>query len=175
MRCGRAGLLLAGASTVALTACSSDGVRAPTSSAFSTSSRALPSGAFEKAPGSAAPSPGDSLTVTGGGSEGPVPPTPRVMPTSPSPQAASGPPTPATGDAASPSSEQSRTSSTRAGCTTARLRITEGGISGSAGHSGVVVIFTNTGATCVLGGYPGADGVTADGRIAVHAKPGSTV
>ncbi len=57
-------------------------------------------------------------------------------------------------------------------CTTTQLDINTASPSsgGGVGHTGVIIIFRNRGSTCLLGGYPGVDGLTANSRAVVHAE-----
>ena len=54
-------------------------------------------------------------------------------------------------------------------CATKQLRITIAAVPGGLDHVGAAVRFRNQGSTCVLRGYPGVDGLVADGRAVVHA------
>jgi hypothetical protein len=54
-------------------------------------------------------------------------------------------------------------------CQTDHLHISLHGVPGGLDHLGTAIVFRNTGSRCTLDGYPGLDGVTAQGRT-VHAK-----
>lgn len=85
--------------------------------------------------------------------------TPRPstsQPTSPSPGRTSSPSTAATGPHA---------------CGNGQLAVGHHGLDGATGHSGIVVVFTNTGRTpCTLVGYPGAAVLDAAGTQIAQAR-----
>lgn len=56
------------------------------------------------------------------------------------------------------------------GCTENHLVTTFTRTSSATGHEGDVVRFTNLGPDCTLRGYPGVDGLSAEGRVIVHAR-----
>lgn len=55
-------------------------------------------------------------------------------------------------------------------CTASQLKISTKGASGGAGHSAFIILFEATGPSCKLMGYPGVDGVAADGTVLVSAR-----
>lgn len=55
-------------------------------------------------------------------------------------------------------------------CTTAQLKISWKGIPGGLSHAALVLLFENTGARCALRGYPGIDGIDADGNVTAPAR-----
>ncbi|MDQ6613803.1 MAG: DUF4232 domain-containing protein [Actinomycetota bacterium] len=55
-------------------------------------------------------------------------------------------------------------------CDTAHLTITAKGIDARLGHQNSVVLFQNTGRPCLLRGYPGLDGIDANGKVVVSAQ-----
>jgi hypothetical protein len=57
-----------------------------------------------------------------------------------------------------------------AACTENHLVITFTAASSATGHEGDLVRFTNLGPNCTLRGYPGVDGLSAKGRVIVHAR-----
>ena len=54
-------------------------------------------------------------------------------------------------------------------CGSSQLRISLAYLSPGLSHGGNVIRFRNEGATCSLRGYPGVDGLAANGRVVVHA------
>jgi hypothetical protein len=54
-------------------------------------------------------------------------------------------------------------------CAAHQLSISLGPYGAGAGHIGVPIRFQNEGRTCSLRGYPGVDGLSANGRVVVHA------
>lgn len=71
----------------------------------------------------------------------------------------------ASGD--SPGSARSASASR---CRTSALRITLGPASPGVSHHGFVLRFQNRGSACTLTGYPGVDGVSAQGKTLVSAR-----
>lgn len=55
-------------------------------------------------------------------------------------------------------------------CASDQLAISLGPYGAGAGHIGVPIRFQNEGRPCRLRGYPGIDGLSADGRVVVRAK-----
>ncbi|MEY2450367.1 MAG: hypothetical protein QOH79_3843 [Acidimicrobiaceae bacterium] len=55
-------------------------------------------------------------------------------------------------------------------CVTGQLKVTFRNVEGGLGHFGVAIVFTNAGDSCVIVGYPGVDGVSADGSHVVEAQ-----
>jgi hypothetical protein len=55
-------------------------------------------------------------------------------------------------------------------CRFTQLRISLAATPGGLGHDGVVIRFRDVGPRCVLGGYPGVDGLSAAGTRAVSAQ-----
>jgi hypothetical protein len=55
-------------------------------------------------------------------------------------------------------------------CATSQLHIALGPFNGGVGHGGYPIRFTNTGSTCSMFGYPGVDGLAANGSTVVHAQ-----
>jgi hypothetical protein len=55
-------------------------------------------------------------------------------------------------------------------CQFAHLRISQAAPEPATGNHGVIVRFKNTGSRCVLGGYPGVDGLSAAGKTIGSAK-----
>jgi hypothetical protein len=61
------------------------------------------------------------------------------------------------------------TATTTPQCTTSQLHIASGAFRAGVGHAGYPIVFTNTGGTCTMFGYPGVDGLAANGADVVHA------
>jgi hypothetical protein len=81
-----------------------------------------------------------------------------------SPQAtSSAPPTDVRGEPSSGSPGPPR-------CTTSDLDIAFRDVEGGLGHGGVVLVFTNKSALCMIVGFPGVGGLASDGRHVVSAK-----
>jgi hypothetical protein len=68
------------------------------------------------------------------------------------------------------STSPSGSASAEPDCTTAQLKISWNGIPGGLSHAALVLLFENTGTRCALRGYPGIDGVDADGNVAAQAR-----
>ncbi len=64
----------------------------------------------------------------------------------------------------------SDSASAEPGCTTAQLKISWKGIPGGLSHAALVVLFENTGSRCALRGYPGIDGIDADGNVTAQSR-----
>ncbi len=62
------------------------------------------------------------------------------------------------------------TGSVQPQCASDQLAISLGPYGAGAGHIGVLIRFQNEGRPCRLRGYPGIDGLSADGRVVVRAK-----
>jgi Protein of unknown function (DUF4232) len=56
------------------------------------------------------------------------------------------------------------------GCTENHLVTTFTATSSATGHEGDLLRFINLGPDCTLRGYPGVDGLSAEGRVIVHAR-----
>ena len=55
-------------------------------------------------------------------------------------------------------------------CPSNQLRLSFGAVSGGLSHAGVALRFTNRGPRCLLGGYPGADGISPAGQKVLSAR-----
>ncbi len=96
-----------------------------------------------------------STDPTGARSQAPAPTvaatTPTSAPTVNSPPTSPVPPAPPT-------------------CTTGQLTVTVKAVNSGLNHGGSVVVFENKAKTCQLRGYPGLDGVDANGTVVVSAR-----
>ena len=54
-------------------------------------------------------------------------------------------------------------------CAEAQLRVTFGDVPGGLSHEGLAIRFTNRGQRCLIGGFPGVDGLSARKRRTVSA------